>query len=306
MVEYVRDHPEIHDVIISGGDPLTLPLEKLDFFIRGLDAVPHLDVIRIGTRVPVTLPQRLDDDELLSVLAGSDKIWIQTHFNHPREVTPEARRACDRLRLRGMPLNNHAVLLKGVNDTLATQRALCRALLRIKVRPYYLFHCDPVTGAGHFRTPVWKGVEIIEGLRGHTSGLGVPTYVVDAPRGGGKIPLSPNYLISASEDAVVLRNYEGVIVRYHPTGEPPARPSPVETQGVSGLLEGRGEVLVPEGTPRLVRRRGRATPPAGDAAPAPPRRSGRANGLNGTRANGNGNGNGRAGGNDNGTEGRER
>jgi lysine 2,3-aminomutase len=255
MVEYVRDHPEIHDVIISGGDPLTLPVEKLTFFVESLTKLPHLDVIRIGTRVPVTLPQRLDDDELIDLLAASGKIWIQTHFNHPREVTPEARRGCDRLRLRGMPINNHAVLLKGINDTLAIQRDLCRALLRIKVRPYYLFHCDPVTGAGHFRTPVWKGIEIIEGLRGHISGLGVPTYVVDAPRGGGKIPLMPNYLISASNDSVVLRNYEGMIVHYRPTGEVPPPPDRVETQGVSGLLAGHAEVLIPEGTPRLLRRR---------------------------------------------------
>ena len=256
MVEYVRDHPEIHDVIISGGDPLTLPLEKLAFFVENLAAIPHLDVIRIGTRVPVTLPQRLDD-ELVALLSAAGKIWIQTHFNHPREVTTEAKHACDRLRMAGMPINNHAVLLKGVNDSLATQRALCRALLRIKVRPYYLFHCDPVTGAGHFRTSVWKGIEIIEGLRGHISGLGVPTYVVDAPRGGGKIPLMPNYLISASNDSVVLRNYEGMLVRYHPTGEPVARPEPVETQGVSGLLEGQDELLIPEGNPRMLRRRAR-------------------------------------------------
>jgi len=258
MIEYVRDHPEIHDVIISGGDPLTLPPEKLAFFLESLGALDHLDVIRVGTRVPVTLPQRLDDDELIGILAASDKVWIQTHFNHPREVTAEARRACDRLRMAGMPINNHAVLLKGVNDSLATQRALCQALLRIKVRPYYLFHCDPVTGAGHFRTSVWKGIEIIEGLRGHISGLGVPTYVVDAPRGGGKIPLMPNYLISASNDAVVLRNYEGMIVRYHPTGEPSEAADPVATQGVSGLLSGDADVLVPEGNPRLGRREDRA------------------------------------------------
>ncbi len=255
MIEYVSDHPEIHDVIISGGDPLTLPHEKLAFFVQSLNAIPHLDVIRIGTRVPVTLPQRLDDDELVSILASSEKIWIQTHFNHPREVTPEAKRACDRLRHRGMPVNNHAVLLKGVNDDLETQRSLCRALLRIKVRPYYLFHCDPVIGAGHFRTPVWTGIEIIEGLRGHMSGLGVPTYVVDAPRGGGKIPLMPNYLISAGKDSVVLRNYEGAIVNYHPTGEPLAPPAHVDTQGVSSLLAGQSEVLMPEGNPRLSRRR---------------------------------------------------
>jgi len=258
MVEYVRDHPEVRDVILSGGDPLTLPLEKLEFFLRSLDALPHVDVIRVGTRVPVTLPQRLDDDALLAVLSTSDKVWIQTHFNHPREVTPEAKRACDRLRFRGMPVNNHAVLLKGVNDSLATQRDLCRALLRIKVRPYYLFHCDPVTGAGHFRTPVWKGVEIIEGLRGHISGLGVPSYVVDAPRGGGKIPLAPNYVLSASEDSVVLRNYEGMIVHYRPTGDPAPRPQAVATQGVSALLAGQAEALVPEGTPRLRRRRDRS------------------------------------------------
>jgi lysine 2,3-aminomutase len=257
MVDYVRDHPEIRDVIVSGGDPLTLPLEKLAFFVESLSAIPHLDVIRIGTRVPVTLPQRLDDDELLEILAASGKIWIQTHFNHPREVTPEARRACDRLRLRGMPINNHAVLLKGVNDSLACQRDLCRSLLRIKVRPYYLFHCDPVTGAGHFRTSIWKGLEIIEGLRGHISGLGVPTYVADAPRGGGKIPLMPNYLISASNDSVVLRNYEGMLINYHPTGAPPERHEPVATDGVSSLLEGRAEVLIPEGNPRLLRRRSR-------------------------------------------------
>lgn len=284
MIEYVRDHKEIHDVIVSGGDPLTLPLEKLDFFIKNLTAIPHLDVIRIGTRVPVTLPQRLDDSELLEVLGGSDKIWIQTHFNHPREVTPEAKRACDRLRMRGMPVNNHAVLLRGVNDSLETQRALCRALLRIKVRPYYLFHCDPVTGAGHFRTPVWKGIEIIEGLRGHMSGLGVPTYVVDAPRGGGKIPLMPNYLLSAASDSVVLRNYEGMIIHYHPSSEPPAPSAPVETQGVSGLLQGAAEVLIPEGTPRIGRRRARA-----DAA---------SNGVNGTKPTG-GNGNGVSGKNGN-------
>jgi len=293
MVEYVRDHPEIHDVIISGGDPLTLPVEKLAFFVASLTALPHLDVIRIGTRVPVTLPQRLEDDEVVDLLAASGKIWIQTHFNHPREVTPEARRACDRLRLRGMPINNHAVLLKGVNDTLALQRELCRALLRIKVRPYYLFHCDPVTGAGHFRTPVWKGIEIIEGLRGHISGLGVPTYVVDAPRGGGKIPLGPNYLLSASNDSVVLRNYEGMIVHYHPTGEPLPKPDPVETQGVSGLLEGNAEVLIPEGTPRLVRRRARLAP--GTNGNGAGKKNGYASGSGNGSGGGNGSGNGKRG-----------
>ncbi len=254
MVEYVRNHPEIRDVIVSGGDPLTLPLTKLEFFLKNLAAIPHVDVVRVGTRVPVTLPQRLDDDALIGVLEAAGKVWIQTHFNHPREVTPEARRGCDRLRMAGMPINNHAVLLKGVNDSLETQRELCRALLRIKVRPYYLFHCDPVTGAGHFRTSIWKGLEIIEGLRGHLSGLGVPTYVVDAPRGGGKIPLMPNYLVSASDEAVVLRNYEGMLVRYNPSGAPVREGLAAKTQGVSALLSGEAEALIPEGNPRHRRR----------------------------------------------------
>jgi len=254
MVDYIRAHPEIRDVIVSGGDPLTLPIEKLAFFVDNLSDISHVDVIRIGTRVPVTLPQRLESDEVIDTLRRSDKIWIQTHFNHPREVTAEATRACDRLRMAGMPINNHAVLLAGVNDSLAVQKELCRSLLRIKVRPYYLFHCDPVTGAGHFRTPIWKGIEIIEGLRGHISGLGVPTYVVDATRGGGKIPLGPNYLLSASNDSVVLRNYEGMIVHYRPTGTAPKVAPPVATQGVSALLANQAEVLIPQGNPRLARR----------------------------------------------------
>jgi lysine 2,3-aminomutase len=282
MVEYVRAHPEIRDVIVSGGDPLTLPLEKLAFFLESLAAIPHVDVIRVGTRVPVTLPQRLDDDDLIAVLAASDKVWIQSHFNHAREVTPECARACRRLRMAGLPINNHAVLLRGVNDTLADQRELCRALLRIKVRPYYLFHCDPVTGARHFRTPVWRGIEIIEGLRGHLSGLGIPTYVVDAPRGGGKIPMMPNYLISAGDDAIVLRNYEGMLVRYNPTGEPPRERPTVSTQGVSALLSGQGESLIPRDNPRLQRR------------PAPPAEPRNGNGKSNGNGNGNGNGHGKA------------
>jgi lysine 2,3-aminomutase len=278
MVDYVRVHPEIRDVIVSGGDPLTLPLEKLEFFLASLSALPHVDVIRLGTRVPVTLPQRVDDELMAAIEPWSEKVWVQTHFNHAREVTPEAASACRRLRLAGLPLNNHAVLLKGVNDTLADQRELCRALLRIKIRPYYLFHCDPVTGAGHFRTSVWRGIEIIEGLRGHMSGLGIPTYVVDAPRGGGKVPLMPNYLVSAGDDAVVLRNYEGMLIRYHPTGAPVGGAEADAAAGVSGLLSGQTEVLMPEGNPRIARRRHRAT--------------GTKDRPSGHNGNGNGNGNG--------------
>jgi lysine 2,3-aminomutase len=254
MIEYVREHPEIRDVIVSGGDPLTLPVNKLRFFLDNLSAIDHVDVIRIGTRVPVTLPQKLYDPSLIDLLASAGKVWIQTHFNHPRELTPEAARVCLDLLRAGMPVNNHTVLLKGVNDSLEVMRDLMRGLLRIKVRPYYIFHCDPVIGAGHLRTSVWKGMEIMEGLRGHLSGLGVPTYVVDSPHGGGKIPVMPNYVISASDDAVVLRNYEGMLIRYQ-AEDRPGNVQPTSTRGVSSLLQGSKSALVPENSERMARRR---------------------------------------------------
>src|ERR1700687_2027458 len=200
------------------------------------------------------MPQRLYDRKLIGLLASAEKVWIQTHFNQPREITPEAARVCKALLRAGMPLNNHTVLLKGVNDSLETMRALMRGLLRIKVRPYYLFHCDPVIGAGHFRTSVWKGLEIMEGLRGHMSGLGIPTYVVDSPHGGGKIPLMPNYLVSASDDSVVLRNFEGMLVRYQ-VEDKLNTATPTATRGVSSLLTGSKTALVPENTERMARRR---------------------------------------------------
>lgn len=255
MIEYVREHREIRDVIVSGGDPLSMPVGRLRFFLESLSEIDHLDVIRIGTRVPVTLPQRLFDQKLIDLLAASGKVWIQTHFNHPREITPETARVVRSLLQGGMPVNNHAVLMKGVNDDVETMRRLLRGLLRIKVRPYYLFHCDPVFGAGHFRTSVWKGLEIMEGLRGHMSGLAIPTYVVDSPHGGGKIPLMPNYLVSASDDAVVLRNYEGMLVRYQAEDRPIAAKPPTTTRGVSSLLQGERTALVPEHTERLARRK---------------------------------------------------
>ena len=255
MIQYVRDTPAIRDVIVSGGDPLTLPLNKLKFYLKNLKEIDHVDVIRIGTRVPVTLPQRLYDQELLDTLADAEKVYIQTHFNHPREVTPEAHRVCKSLIRHGMVINNHSVLLKGVNDSLGTIRSLLRGLLRIKVRPYYLFHCDPVTGAGHFRTSIWKGMEIMEGLRGHMSGIAIPTYVVDSPHGGGKIPLMPNYLVSMSDDAAILRNYEGMLVRYQAEDSTPAAGKTTKTRGVSGLLQGDKTALIPEGIDRLARRR---------------------------------------------------
>ena len=254
MLEYIRQHEEIRDVIVSGGDPLTLPASKLKFFLHGLRDIPHVDVVRLGTRVPTTLPQKLYDKELIDILASAEKCWIQTHFNHPREITPEVAKVCKLLLRAGMPLNNHTVLMKGVNDDLETMRRLMRALLRIKVRPYYLFHCDPVTGAGHFRTSVWKGLEIMEGLRGHMSGLAIPTYVVDSPHGGGKIPLMPNYLVSASDDCVILRNYEGMIVRYQ-AEDKPTTIKQTSNRGVSSLVQGTRTALVPRENERLARRR---------------------------------------------------
>ena len=255
MIDYVRKTKSIKDVIVSGGDPLTLPLGKLRYYLDNLKAIDHVDVIRIGTRVPVTLPQRLYDPELLDLLASAEKVYIQTHFNHPREITPEAARVCKSLLKAGMPINNHSVLLKGVNDDLGTMRELLRGLLRIKVRPYYLFHCDPVIGAGHFRTSVWKGMQIMEGLRGHMSGIGIPTYVVDSPHGGGKIPLMPNYLVSMSDDAVVLRNYEGMLIRYQSEDKASAEGLPTATRGVSSLLQGDKTQLLPDGTERMARRK---------------------------------------------------
>lgn len=274
MIDYVRKHREIRDVIVSGGDPLTLPSAKLKFFLDNLKAIKHVDVVRIGTRVPVTLPQRLFDGELIELLASAEKVWIQTHFNHPREITPEAARVCLALLKAGMPVNNHTVLLKGVNDSVETMRGLMRALLRIKVRPYYLFHCDPVIGAGHFRTSVWKGLEIMEGLRGHMSGLGIPTYVVDSPHGGGKIPLMPNYLVSASDDAVVLRNFEGMLIRYQ-AEDKATTVQTTPTQGVSALLQGSGTALIPENTERMTRRKIRVLARAKPAPPDPSKENGR-------------------------------
>lgn len=254
MIEYVRQTESIRDVIVSGGDPLTLPPAKLRWFVSELAAIDHVDLIRIGTRVPVTLPQRLFDNELVDILASAEKIWIQTHFNHPVEITAEAARACRNLTGAGMPINNHSVLMKGVNDSVPVMRELIRGLLRIKVRPYYLFHCDPVTGAGHFRTSIWKGMEIIEGLRGHVSGLGIPTYVVDGLHGAGKIPIMPNYMLSASDDAVILRNYEGMIFRYAPEDKHESA-RPIVSDGVSGVLSGGNRPIVPQNSPRMARRR---------------------------------------------------
>jgi lysine 2,3-aminomutase len=218
-IEYIRAHPEIRDVIISGGDPLMLPDEKIYDILSELRAVPSVEIIRIGTRMPVALPQRVTE-ELCSILRRHHPLYINTHFNHPREITEESTRACEMLANAGIPLGNQSVLLRGVNDDPGTMLELVRKLLAIRVRPYYIYMVDLATGIQHFRTPVSRGLEIIDALRGHTSGIGVPTLVVDAPGGGGKIPIAPETIVSMDDHEVVLRNYRDKIYRY-PT-HPPA------------------------------------------------------------------------------------
>ncbi|MBT9159372.1 MAG: KamA family radical SAM protein [Dehalococcoidia bacterium] len=213
MLDYIRQHKGIRDVIISGGDPLTLSTRHLENIISRITALRHVEIIRIGTRFPVVLPQRIDD-ELCAMLANYGPIWLNTQFNHVREITPQSAEACDRLVRSGVPINNQSVLLRGVNDTVEAQIELCQGLLKIKVRPYYLFQCDEVQGTEHLRTPVEVGIKIIEGMRGRTSGLAIPTFVVDLPQGGGKVPLQPNYVLAKTEDELVLRNYQGRIFHY--------------------------------------------------------------------------------------------
>ncbi|MDD4266861.1 MAG: lysine 2,3-aminomutase [Pirellulaceae bacterium] len=212
-MDYIRHTPQIRDVLLSGGDPFLLSDERLDEILTELDGIDHVEVVRIGTRTPVVLPQRITDS-LVDMLRMHHPLWINTHFNHPRELTASARRALTRLADAGIPLGNQSVLLAGVNDCPRIMRALVHKLVANRVRPYYLYQCDLSEGLSHFRTPVGKGIQIMESLIGHTSGFCVPTYVIDAPGGGGKIPVSPNYLISWSTNKVVLRNYEGVITTY--------------------------------------------------------------------------------------------
>ena len=212
-IDYIRKTPQVRDVLLSGGDPFMLSDERLDWILGELRTIDHLEVIRIGTRMPVVLPYRITDD-LVNMLKKHHPLWLNTHFNHPREVTASAREALAKLADAGIPLGNQSVLLAGVNDCPRIMRALVHKLVRNRVRPYYLYQCDLSEGLTHFRTPVGKGIEIMESLIGHTSGFCVPTYVIDAPGGGGKIPVMPNYLISWSTNKVVLRNYEGVITTY--------------------------------------------------------------------------------------------
>ena len=210
---YIEKTPQVRDVLLSGGDALMVSDKKLEYIIQRLRAIPHVEIVRIGSRTPVVCPQRITP-ELCDMLKKYHPIWLNTHFNHPNEFTPEAEQALARLANAGIPLGNQTVLLRGVNDCVHVMKKLMHELVRNRVRPYYIYQCDLSMGLEHFRTPVSKGIEIIENLRGHTSGYAVPTFVVDAPGGGGKTPVMPQYVISQSPDKVILRNFEGVITTY--------------------------------------------------------------------------------------------
>ena len=212
-IDYINNNSQVRDVLLSGGDPLMLDNDYLEYILSELSDIRHVEIIRLGSRMPVVLPYRIDYD-LVEMIKQYHPVWLNTHFNHPREITGSSTEALRKLADGGIPLGNQSVLLAGVNDCPRIMNSLFQKLLINRVRPYYLYQCDLSEGLSHFRTPIGKGIEIIESLRGHTSGLAVPTYVVDAPGGGGKIPLMPNYLMSWSSNKVVLRNYEGVICTY--------------------------------------------------------------------------------------------
>ena len=249
-IEYIADHNEINDVLLSGGDAFLVSDERIEYILKKLREIEHVQVIRFGTRTPVVMPQRITD-ALVQMLAKYHPIWVNTHFNHPDEITTESKQAIDKLVHAGIPVGNQSVLLRGVNDCVHIMRKLVKNLIAIRVRPYYIYQCDLSMGIEHFRTPVSKGIEIIEGLRGHISGFAVPTFVVDAPGGGGKIPVMPNYIISHAPGKIVLRNYEGVIstysepIHYESSCQCEACKS-AHTDGVSGLLQGERISLEPD------------------------------------------------------------
>jgi lysine 2,3-aminomutase len=266
-LEYIRNHPEVRDVLLSGGDVLMISDEKLEYIISELRKIPHVEIVRLGSRTPVVCPQRITP-ALCNMLKKYHPIWLNTHFNHPNEITEESKRACAMLADAGIPLGNQTVLLHGVNDCVHVMKKLVQALVYIRVRPYYIYVCDLSMGLTHFRTPVSKGIEIIEGLRGHTSGYAVPTFVVDAPGGGGKTPVMPNYIISQTPRKTILRNFEGVITTYtEPEGYVEdchceecrkAKAERFEPVGVAGLEQGRNDgaiSLEPKGLARLERGR---------------------------------------------------
>jgi len=212
--DYIRSNKKIRDVLISGGDPLTLGDKMLDEILTNIKSIPHVEFVRIGTRIPVTLPQRVTSD-LVKILKKHSPIWMSIHFNHPKEITKRVKFACDLLADSGIPMGSQTVLLKGINDKASTMKKLMHELLKIRVRPYYIYQCDPIKGSKHFRTPVSVGINIMEKLRGHTTGYSVPTYVIDGPGGGGKIPIAPNYIVSVEEGTYTLRNFAGEIFKYH-------------------------------------------------------------------------------------------
>ena len=253
---YIANNPEIRDVLLSGGDVLTLPNKVLDELLSGLRSIPHVEIIRLGSRVPVFLPQRIND-ELVDILKKYHPLWMNIHFNHPKEITPEVEEALARLANAGIPLGSQSVLMAGINDCPNIMLELVHKLVMNRVRPYYLYQCDLVHGAGHFRTPVAKGIEIMESLRGHTSGYAIPQYVIDAPEGGGKVPILPNYMLSMSTQQVVVRNYEGHISAYaqpadyqehDPATCPQCQQKADSSSGqtVAGLLHGNAKTIVPE------------------------------------------------------------
>jgi lysine 2,3-aminomutase len=264
QIEYLKRTPQVRDVLLSGGDPLVLAPKILEEILSRLREIPHIEVLRIGSRVPVFLPMRIND-ELCDMLQKYHPLWMNIHVNTPNEISLELAEAADKLTRAGVPLGNQSVLLAGVNDNVHIQRQLVQDLIRIRVRPYYLYQCDLVEGAGHFRTPVAKGIEIMEALRGHTSGFGVHQFIIDAPGGGGKIPVSPNYVLSMSDHKIVLRNYEGYVTTYEePVDYLPSmaakfklekRPEPGQS-GVLGLLEGEHMFIKPEGFDEVHDRHG--------------------------------------------------
>lgn len=257
QIDYLKNTPQVRDVLLSGGDPLALAPKILDGLLKRLREIPHIEIIRIGSCIPVFMPMRVTH-ELTEMLQKYHPLWLNIPVNHPNEITRELADATDKLSCAGILLGNQSVLLAGVNDCVHIQRKLVQDLVRIRMRPYYLYPCDLVEGAGHLRTPVGKGIEIIEWLRGHTSGFAVPTYVVDAPGGGGKIPLGPNYQVSVSDHKVVLRNYEGFFTTYQePTDYEAHDPATCKfcqqkrlepgQSGVIGLLDSGQMFIKPEG-----------------------------------------------------------
>ncbi|KAF5036260.1 L-lysine 2,3-aminomutase [anaerobic digester metagenome] len=274
-IAYIKKTPRVRDVLLSGGDPLMLSDDYLDWILTELRKIDHVEVIRIGTRAPVVLPYRITDN-LVDILKKHHPVWLNTHFNHPREITSASGEALAKLANAGIPLGNQSVLLSGINDCPIIMKKLVQLLVKNRVRPYYLYQCDLSEGLTHFRTSVGKGIEIIENLIGHTSGFAVPTYVIDAPGGGGKIPVMPNYLISWSDNKVILRNYEGIITTYREPDDYQAVPCEkacdtcslrfnvadldekpgVKAVGISRLLSDYNEdiSLIPENNTRLKRR----------------------------------------------------